>query len=67
MDALSLADMSTGPAGQPMTLAQRIEEVQHRYWPDDPAHRAIVRARPLLQAAIDRTRQRVDGRPTQPM
>ena len=67
MDALSLADMSTGPAGQPMTLAQRIEEVQHRYWPDDPAHRAIVRARLLLQAAIDRTRQQLDGWAAQPM
>ena len=67
MDALTFADMTTGPTGQPMTLDQRIEEVQHRYLSDDPVHRAIVRARPLLQAAIDRTRQRVDGRPTQPM
>jgi hypothetical protein len=67
MDALTFADMTTGPAGQPMTLAQRIEEVQRRYPSDDPVHRAIVRARPLLQAAINRTRHRVDGRPTQPM
>jgi hypothetical protein len=67
MDALTFADMTTGPAGQPMTLAQRIEEVQHRYRSDDPVHRAIVRARPLLQAAIDRTQQRLDGRPAQPM
>ena len=67
MDALTFADMTTGPAGQPMTLAQRIEEVQRRYPSEDPVHRAIVRARPLLQAAIDRTQQRVDGRPTQPM
>jgi hypothetical protein len=62
MDALTFADMTTGPAGQPMTLEQRIEEVQRRYGPDDPVHRAIVRARPLLQAAINRTRQRLDGR-----
>jgi putative nucleotidyltransferase with HDIG domain len=67
MDALTFADMTTGPAGQPMILAQRIEEVQRRYPSEDPVHRAIVRARPLLQAAIDRTRQRVDGRPAQPM
>jgi len=67
MDALTFADMTTGPAGQPMTLSQRIEDVQRRYRSDDPVHRAIVRARPLLQAAIDRTRQRLDGRPTQPM
>jgi putative nucleotidyltransferase with HDIG domain len=67
MDALTFADMTTGPAGQPMTLAQRIEEVQRRYPSNDPVHRAIVRARPLLQAAIDRTRQRLDGVSAQPM
>jgi hypothetical protein len=67
MDALAFADMTTGPAGQPMTLDQRIEEVQRRYPPDDPVYRAIVRARPLLQAAIDRTRQRLYGESAQPM
>jgi hypothetical protein len=67
MDTLSFADMTTGPAGQPMTLEQRVEEVQRRYPPDDPVHRAIVRAQPLLQAAIDRTQQRLDGRLGQPM
>jgi hypothetical protein len=67
MDALTFADMTTGPAGQPLTLDERIEEVQRRYRSDDPVHRAIVRARPLLQAAIDRTWQRLDGRSAQPM
>jgi putative nucleotidyltransferase with HDIG domain len=67
MDALTFADMTTGPAGQPMTLEERIEEVQRRYPPDDPVHRAIVRARPELQAAIDRTRERLDSAPAQPM
>jgi hypothetical protein len=60
MDALTFADMTTGPTGQVMTLNERIEEVQRRYPPDDPVHRAIDRARPLLQAAVDRTRQRLD-------
>ena len=67
MDALTFADMSSGPAGQPMTLNQRIDEVQRRYRSDDPVYRAIVRARPELQAAIDRTRQRLDGPSAQPM
>ena len=67
MDALTFADMTTGPAGQPMTLEQRIEEVQRRYRSDNPVHRAIVRARPDLQAAINRTRQRLDGESAQPM
>jgi hypothetical protein len=63
MDALTFADMTTGPAGQAMTLDERIEEAQRRYPPDDPVHRAIARARPLLQAAVDRTRRRLDGGP----
>jgi putative nucleotidyltransferase with HDIG domain len=67
MDALIFADMTTGPGGQPMTLDERIGEVQARYPPDDPVHLAIVRARPELQAAIDRARRRLDGRPGQPM
>jgi hypothetical protein len=63
MDALTFADMTTGPAGQAMTLDERIEEVQRRYPSDDPVHRASARARPLLQAAVDRTRERLDGGP----
>jgi hypothetical protein len=67
MDALTFADMTIGPAGQPMTLDERISEIRRRYPPNDPVHRAIVRARPLLRAAVARTRARLDGRPTQPM
>jgi hypothetical protein len=67
MDALTFADMTTGPVGQPMTLEERIGEIQRRYSPDDPVHRAIVRSRPLLQAAIDRTRHRLDGGAGQPI
>jgi HD domain len=62
MDALTFADMTTGPAGQPMTLDERIGEIQRRYSPDDPVHRAILRARPLLQAAVQRVGTRLDGR-----
>jgi HD domain-containing protein len=62
MDALTFADMTTGPAGQPMTLDERIGEIQRRYSPDDPVHRAILRAHPLLQAAVQRVRTRLDGR-----
>jgi hypothetical protein len=62
MDALTFADMTTGPAGQPMTLDERIGEIQRRYSPDDPVHRAILRARLLLEAAVQRVRTRLDGR-----
>jgi hypothetical protein len=67
MDALTYADMTTGPAGQPMTLDQRVDEILRRYPPDDPVHRAIVRALPLLQAAVKRTLRRLDVGPAQPM
>jgi hypothetical protein len=67
MDALTYADMTTGPAGQSMTLEERIGEIQQRYPPDDPVHRAIVRARPLLRAAVERTRLRLDDGPAQPI
>jgi hypothetical protein len=67
MDALTFADMTTGPAGQPMTLEERIGEIRRRYQPDDPVHRAITRARPLLQEAVDRTRHRLATWTAQPM
>jgi putative nucleotidyltransferase with HDIG domain len=66
MDALSFVDMTTGPAGQPMTLEERIGDIRHRYPPENPVHRAIVRAQPSLQAAVERTRQRLERRPTHP-
>jgi hypothetical protein len=67
MDALTFADMTTGPAGQPMTLEERIGEIRRRYQPDDPVHRAITRARPLLQEAVDRTQHRLATWTAQPM
>jgi hypothetical protein len=67
MDALTFADMTTGPAGQPMTLDQRIDEILCRYPSDDPVHRAIVRAQPVLQAAVERTWLRLNGGSSQPM
>jgi hypothetical protein len=67
LDALTFADMTTGPAGEPMTLEERIGEIQRRYPPDDPVHRAIRRARPLLQAAVDRTLDRLRSESGHPM
>ena len=36
MDALTFADMTIGPAGQPMTLEERISEIRDRYPPGRP-------------------------------
>jgi hypothetical protein len=67
MDALIYADMTTGPAGQPISFEERIADILRRYPPDDPVHRAIARARPRLRAAVERTRRRLDGLANQPM
>jgi hypothetical protein len=67
LDALTFADMTIGPAGEAMTLQERIGEILGRYPPDDPVHRAIRRAHPLLQAAVDRTLDRLGGESGQPM
>jgi hypothetical protein len=54
-DALIYADMTTGPAGQPLTFAARIGEILQRYPAGHPVHRAISRSCPTLAAAVDRT------------
>jgi hypothetical protein len=59
MDALIYADMRTGPQGQPVGFDERISEILGRYAPDDPVHRAIGRARPMLGAAVARVARRL--------
>ncbi len=55
MDALSYADMTTGPAGQRLTFEARIAEILDRYPVGHPVHQAISRSRPTLAAAVERT------------
>jgi hypothetical protein len=67
LDALTYADMTTGPAGQRVVLDERIAEILDRYPPDDPVHRANRRSRLALQGAVDRTLARLGAVPDQPM
>jgi hypothetical protein len=67
LDALTYADMTTGPAGERVDLEERIAEILERYAPDDPVHRAISRSNPVLQEAVDRTRARLANVVDQPM
>lgn len=53
-DALTYADMTTGPTGQPVAVDERIAEVLDRYPPTDPVHRAITESAPLLRATVAR-------------
>jgi HD domain len=66
-DALTYADMTTGPAGQRLDLEERIAEILERYPPDDPVHRAVSRSHPVLREAVDRTRERLTAVADQPM
>jgi predicted hydrolase (HD superfamily) len=59
VDALVTADMTTGPAGQSFTFAERVEEIFSRYGGGSVVQRSIVRARPELAASIDRTSERL--------
>jgi HD superfamily phosphodiesterase len=61
MDALVYADMTTGPAGQPLDFEVRIAEILGRYPPEHPVHRAISRSHPVLAAAVDRTARQLVG------
>jgi hypothetical protein len=67
LDALTYADMTTGPAGQRVDLEDRIAEILERYPPDDPVHRAITRSHPMLREAVDRPLARLAVAADQPM
>lgn len=57
-DALTTADLTTGPTGLPMNVDDRLGEILSRYPEDSAVHRAIRRARPTLEAEVTRTMQR---------
>jgi hypothetical protein len=58
MDVLTCADMTVGPQGERVTFEERIAEILDRYPEGDPVHRAIVRARGELEAAVRRAEAR---------
>jgi hypothetical protein len=51
--------MTTTPTGGRTTLGGRVAEIQERYGPDDVVSRFIRLAVPELQAAVDRTEERL--------
>jgi HD domain len=59
MDALVFADMTTGPDGGSVDFEARLADILVRYAADDPVHRAIVRARPVLRGSVERTARRL--------
>jgi hypothetical protein len=68
LDALTFADMTTGPTGGRVTVKERLAEILGRYRPEDPVHRAVDHARVDLMAAVRRTELRLaDAESDQPM
>jgi HD domain len=57
-DALTYCDLTTGPLGQPMTLDERITEVEQRYGQGEIVT-ALRQATPYLAAAVARTQERL--------
>ena len=58
-DALTYADLTVGPQGQPMTVEDRLAEILRRYPPDHVVHQSILRARPGLTATAARAERRL--------
>ncbi|MEW2416804.1 HD domain-containing protein [Streptomyces sp. NPDC046866] len=63
LDALTCADMTTGPSGQRLGFEERIAEILVRYAPGSKVHAAISAAVPYLAGAVARTRTRLGGQP----
>jgi len=58
-DALWMADMTTGPQGESIDYPRRLAEILDRYNADSIVGRAMSRARPTIEAAIERTQRRL--------
>lgn len=64
LDALAVADLTTGPSGERMTFDERIAEILNRYGQGDPVHQAWVKATPTIREAVMRTERRlIDAQP----
>jgi hypothetical protein len=47
--------MTTGPRGESLEYKDRLEEILQRYTADSMVARAMMRARPEIEAAISRS------------
>ena len=61
-DALAYSDLTTGPAGQSMTVAERLADIERRYGSESVVVRALEEASPVLDAMVARTEHRLSQR-----
>lgn len=66
-DALVYCDMTAGPAGDKITIENRIRDIYHRYPPDHPVSAALNLSCPALIACHDRTLARIQARAAYPI
>lgn len=58
-DALTYADMTTGPLGQELAVEDRLTEILQRYPENDVVHQSILRAAPEIVATVYRVEQQL--------
>jgi HD domain len=51
--ALTYCDMTTGAAGEVVTFAERLADVEHRYGPEHLVAQSVRRARPEVERCIE--------------
>jgi hypothetical protein len=62
-DALAYSDLTTGPAGERVTVLERLGEIERRYGHTSLVVRALERASETLLEMVARTEQRLAGEP----
>jgi hypothetical protein len=62
LDAVTCADMTTSPAGEPVSVEGRLAEILSRYDAADPVHRAVSRSSPDLILSVRRCQDRLSAR-----
>lgn len=58
-DELVFCDLTTGPAGEPVTYVERMKEIRDRYGPDHEVTRALELSEADLSACCERTLARL--------
>jgi len=58
LDALTLVDFTTGPAGQRLPVSARLDEILGRYEAGHPVHRSVSAVRDELVASVARAARR---------
>ncbi len=58
-EALTYCDLTTGPSGAPVTLDERVQEIQSRYGPNHVVTKSITAGWPEFRRAVSNTERRM--------